>query len=61
MANNKLIEITTQRIMPKIIGLIPADFTRSLDKLVPIKNKVNTNSTRDMLDIVRDSDSGNEV
>ncbi len=61
MANNELIEITTHKITPRAIGLIPADFTRSLDRLVPIKNKVNTNSVRDTLDILRESDSGKEV
>lgn len=61
IANNELTEITTHRITPKAIGLIPADLTRSLDKLVPIKNKVNTNSARDTLDILRESDSGKEV
>lgn len=47
--------------MPKTIGFIPADFTRSLDKLVPIKNNVKINKLREILEILMDKYSGNEV
>lgn len=61
MANKELIEITIHKVLPRIIGLIPAAFTRFLDKLVPIKNKVNTNKLRDILVILMDNDSGKGV